>query len=415
MWEMLNKKFILSFITKLIDAIVHYIELFPDTEIREIQGAQFDNLFIDIEKLLERTHHDWTKCMICEGIQVNMAIRFIKSNYLQSRIEGLKKLNELISNHKYKNIRSFERKELIRSIKKHDVITEIIGLRKHSQLLSRAAILIQFLHDQSELDDKTFETLWDITKDNVLRKDVIDIFNKVKFSLNSKELEFLTAQICSIDPKKVTLNELKIIFNAFKFQTEITEALRKNSNVIYDIIFNEKYPIKISGTALKSYSKMLLRLDYQTFKKGIILSCIENIDKHNRNSILSFELIGIIVDHLPILKYKTEIIDNLIEENDLISIFCNNFAWYHKTVKENKELMIDRHNHSMNIEKRLHFLTYVVNTSTHKFPINYYYELWRMLFEDPISIEDTTEYLDFLNDISSNTENVFLYKTHIVF
>ena len=70
--------------------------------------------------------------------------------------------------------------------------------------------------------------------------------------------------------------------------------------------------------------------------------------------------------------------------------------------------MIDRYSHADNVRERVDFLNFILTNAapTYRLPIEFIYKLWGMLYENPISYNDSQVLFEFLKDIASNQEMV---------
>ena len=71
-------------------------------------------------------------------------------------------------------------------------------------------------------------------------------------------------------------------------------------------------------------------------------------------------------------------------------------------------LLVDRYNHEENITERMNFLSFLVSNAPNlgKLPIEYFYKLWTILFEFPVSPNDSQTLFKFLKEIAPDKQTV---------
>ena len=95
LWNWFHRKFAQKYIPELQEAIISYFTTAPDVEIRKVQKDRLDKTIKNLENLLRRVYTVVDRHQIVELFELNIYTSFLKSNYLQRRIEGLKGLIDI--------------------------------------------------------------------------------------------------------------------------------------------------------------------------------------------------------------------------------------------------------------------------------------------------------------------------------
>jgi len=407
---MLHRKFLQNFIPRFSKAVEKFFLSVPDPEIRKMKKERLDNILKDMDKLLNRVYTVMDKHKFLEHFELNMCTRFLKSNYLQVRIDGLKGINDILRNENKGSTRSIRKEDLVDWAMQEKIVEELIGPKKHQQILQRSSALLQFIYSNLGFDKSTLEELWEFTKDELWRKDLFKILCEIAFPLHSPELEFFANKIITMDSSEVTKEALTVIFESYKTPNHTNEQLLKYANIMEMIAFSENYSLETSEDALQKYAEMVSPLDYDPYKKDILLHNIKERITKNKYVILSLKLIRSILNQciddttVGLTNTRADVINYLITEANFVQAFFDNLEWYYNTVKE-EEKLIDRYDHQFNMAERIEFLSYLLTNCkpSYRLPIKYYYKLWDMLYESPVSEGDLDILFIFLRYITSNS------------
>jgi ubiquitin carboxyl-terminal hydrolase 34 len=407
---MFHRRFLLEFIPKFSSAVAKFFKSVPDPEIRKMKKERLDGILTDMDKLLHRVYTVMDKYEFLEHFELDMCTRFLKSNYLQVRIDGLKGINDILKIENKGLTRSITKEDLVDWAMKEKIVEELVGPKKHQQILQRSSALLQFIYSNLGFDKSTLEELWEFTKDELLRKDLFKILCEIAFPLHSPELEFFANQIITMDPSEVTEEALIVIFEPYKTPNHTNEQLLKYANIMATIAFSGKYSLEISESALQKYAEMVSTLDYDPYKKDILLYYITEMITKNKCVVLSIKLIRSILNQciddstVGLVNTREDVINYLITEANLVQAFFDNLEWYYDTVKQG-EKVIDRYDHSFNMAERIEFLSYLLTNCkpSYRLPIKHYYKLWDMLYESPVSEDDPDLLFIFLRCITSNS------------
>eukprot|EP00826_Nyctotherus_ovalis_P007306 TRINITY_DN11811_c0_g1_i3.p1 TRINITY_DN11811_c0_g1~~TRINITY_DN11811_c0_g1_i3.p1 ORF type:complete len:175 (-),score=40.22 TRINITY_DN11811_c0_g1_i3:13-537(-) len=149
---------------------------------------------------------------------------------------------------------------------KEKIAEELVGPKKHQQILQRSSALLQFIYSNLGFDERTLEELWEFTKDELLRKDLFKILCEIAFPLHSPELKFFAGKIITMDPSEITEEALNVIFEPYKSPNHTNEQLLKYADMMAEMAFSGRYSLEISESALQKYAGMVSSLDPCTLR-----------------------------------------------------------------------------------------------------------------------------------------------------
>ncbi len=326
-WNVMHRKFAQTYVPEFKEAVTGYFEWAPDLEIRKVQKDRVDKIMSNLECLLRRVYTVVEKYRILETFELSLDTLFLKSNYLQLRIDGLKGINDICRNTVKGLSRSLTEQFLADWIREHKVLDELFGPRKHQQILQRSATLIRFVFDHGERDVKLLESLWDYTADEQLRPDTFRVICEIGFPIQSSELEFFAKRIVAMGPGEICEEALDVLYEPHRSPTKTVEQLLKYAGMLFSIGFRPDYPLAISEKAVARYTEMIGCLDYDPYKKEVLVKCVNEMLKQGKNSVLALKLmrrvinqyVGVSVSGIP--NTKSSIIEYLSKTADLIGVF----------------------------------------------------------------------------------------------
>jgi len=418
---MLHRKFAMEYIPKFINAVIKFFENAPDVEIRKIQKERFDRILLNILNLVRRVYTPLERFKITETFELSMYTLFIKSNYLQLRIDGIKGINDYCRNVEKGYARYFNEAALLKWFSSHQIVDELFSSRRHQQILQRSGQFLKFLYEKSAFTPKIVEDLWELSKDEQLRSDLFKILCEIGFPLHSSELNFFANKIANMDPNEITEDALDVIYEAYRNPNKTTEQLLKYANIISQIAFNEKCSIEISERALTKYAEMISVLEYDPYRKEILIKCVNEMLGKNQNSILAIKLllkllaqfIGSSISSTDIPITRANVIQFLADNVKIIEVLFANFENYLNQAKmlskTNPNFTVEKYSHAINLQERIDFLGYILTNCapTFKLKIEFYYKLWDILHENSVFPNDTIILFNFLKTISSDIVIVF--------
>lgn len=269
-----HRRFAQDYIPQLQEAIISYFKACPDVEIRKVQKERFDKTCSNLENLLRRTYTLDETHSIVEHFELNMYTILLKSNYLQRRIEGLKGINDTCKIVKNSSSRSISEEELVDWLIKQNVLDFILGANIHQQIVQRSAPVLSLMFEKKLLKVKDLDKIWESTKDEQLRPDILKVISEINLPLQSAELEYLGTKVISMAPNEICEEALDVIYEPTRCPVKTTEQLLKYAELMASIAFKKTYPLPISEKALGKYADMISTLEFEPHKMKILQHCV---------------------------------------------------------------------------------------------------------------------------------------------
>ena len=361
--------------------MIHFFDSVSEIELKKVDKDRFEIFIQSLHKIFSRVYTTWETYKIIEQLELNIYGLLFKSNYLQAQIDGIKGINNIVKKTINKQTKYISEDWLIDWILKRNIIETLFNSNEHLQLIERSVVIIRFLHGKKRLENSYLGLIWKLIQDEQFKSELFKLLNEIGFHINSQELNFFITKIISMHPAEISEEAVNVIYEAHRNIN--IEQLLKLSNTMLQVIFREEYSVRIIESALNKYKEMINKIPYEPYKKDILLNCLKNIK--TKNNILSFKIIRIILKQC-----DKETINNILKETDILQVILNSFTQHYT----------EKYNYSMNVNERLGLLNYIMAMKSCKIPIEYYYELWDVLYE-----KDTEALYKFI----SPTYFVFFY------
>ena len=272
-----HRKFAQLYIPQLQEAIVSYFKACPDLEIRKVQKERFDKTCNNLENLLRRTYTIDETHSIVEHFELSMYTTLLKSNYLQRRIEGLKGINDTCRSVKISTSRSISEEELIDWLTKQNILDFILGAHIHQQIVQRSAPVLSLMFEKKLLKIQDLDKIWDLTKDEQLRPDILKVIAEINLPIQSAELDYLGNKVISMAPTDICEEALDVIYEPTRCPVKTTEQLLKYANLMASIAFQKTYSLNVSEKALGKYADMVSTLEFEPYKLKILQQCVNQM------------------------------------------------------------------------------------------------------------------------------------------
>ena len=423
----LHKQYLIDNLDNFKNCLINFINNLTTKEIRNLPKdlieliTRFLNRLSDTLKLEENNENKKDEILLSDEIIINFSIKMIKTSIFDKRIQGIKKLNEYISEN---NDKENTMKAVIKLIQKSEIIKELFGANYHSQIISKSDKLLALLLKNNEIKEDDIKLIWDCTQrgDLEAKSTIMKLLSDLAENLDEKFINILLENIIK-DFNKNTINEKEIDFiynlsihgdnenNKIKCCENIYQCVLKldlNDNIQNNPIMN-----KLISFATNENHKYL----------DIIFSMCENDLKANNFSLCVFQILSIILDKSTVVTteilYINDNIKNFTLDDKLLILYKNNFNSYIERVKaliesNNKEdkkfgtignyddLVIDNYTHTINIQKRLEFLNDWITLIYPSFDFVPFLKV--ILLDKPVSSNDSIVFYDFMKKYISDTK-----------
>ena len=135
----------------------------------------------------------------------------LTSELLENRIQGIRELNDNISDNADYDEKNWSVEKLIEWITENGLFSAIWDARQtHLQLIQRSDTLFSLLLKKNLLTNTIMEMFWNLTKSDY-KKEVFKIITEAEYQLGQPHIEFLYAKIIETAPDQLEADEFEII------------------------------------------------------------------------------------------------------------------------------------------------------------------------------------------------------------
>ena len=344
-------------------------------------------------------------------VKFELAIKLIKSSIFDKKIQGLKMLTEYIK----MNLELEEKKYIIETIKKNNIIKELFGSNYHTQIINKSNEIIEFMLKNNELTEEEIKLIWSLTEQGDLeaKMTIIKLISDFTIHLNEKLCNVI---LDSINIEKITtfsekeidlIKNLAIKANNKKFISKCCEIFSDKILEINNLNSLEKSPyVNILVNFFEKDEiccKRIIEICEGNLKENKnvlnILFLLEKIIEKNKNNINKEKNNEINEEK----EFISKEINKLIDNNKLLILFEDNFKAYKQRAKEainnSHSLLIDGYNHDSNMRYRIVFLIKIIPILYPKF--DFFSLLKEICLVEPILESDKFYFYDFMEKFIS--------------
>ena len=344
-------------------------------------------------------------------VKFELAIKLIKSSIFDKKIQGLKMLTEYIK----MNLELEEKKYIIETIKKNNIIKELFGSNYHTQIINKSNEIIEFMLKNNELTEEEIKLIWSLTEQGDLeaKMTIIKLISNFIIHLNENLCNVI---LNSINIEKITnfsekeidlIKNLAIKANNKKFICKCCEIFSDKILEINNLNLLEKSPyVNILVNFFEKDEiccKRIVEICEGNLKENKnvlnILFLLEKIIEKNKNNI-NKEKNNEINEEKDFISKE---INKLIDDNKLLILFEDNFKSYKQRAKEaiknSQSLLIDGYNHDSNMRYRIVFLIKIIPIIYPKF--DFFSLLKEICLVEPILESDKFFFYDFMEKFIS--------------
>ena len=425
----LHKQYLIENLENFKNSILNFINNLETKEIRNLPKELTEIITKFLKKVnkilkLDENSDENDKISTLDEIRINLSIKMLKTSFFDKRIQGLKALNEYISENSNK-VNSMKR--LIELIDQKEIIKEIFGANYHSQIISKSNKILSLLLKNNKIKEDDIKLIWDCTQrgDLEAKTTIMKLLSDLAENLNENFINILLENIINTyDKNKINEKEIDFIYNL-----SIHGDNEKNKMKCCEYIYQCVLKLDLNDNNLQNNPIMekLLSLPFKDEKYlEKILSMCENDLKSNNSSLIVLQILSSLIDKFilsfnDVIYLKTSLKDFTNNDN-LLTLYKNNFSQYISRIKEvinknkkdggidgetienNDNLVIDNYTHIVNIHKRIEFLFDCITLIYPSFDFVAY--LKEILLDKPVSVNDGAVFYQFMEKfITENKAN----------
>jgi hypothetical protein len=128
---LLHRNFAINYLPKLSEALIAYVTKADEQTIRNFSKERFELVNTALTEFLKRVRSAQDRKTACEELQLNLAIRFLQSDFLDRKLYAVSVLTSLLKQSKHRVLkRSTE--DLLRWVREKGVMAAIYNEKAHS-------------------------------------------------------------------------------------------------------------------------------------------------------------------------------------------------------------------------------------------------------------------------------------------
>jgi hypothetical protein len=289
LYGVMHRNFAYEYIPRLKDAIFGNILKSPDSNIRNFSKDRIDSVINSLDSLLKRCYSIPEKNEVIETFNLQVCLICFEADFLDKKLYGLKNLQEIIKNMRYGTLKYLTAEVINKFIAEHNIFDKIFGSKGHVGLVQRSSDFLKYLINESSLDVKDLEQVWNATTkgDMETKLSVYKVLSDISLHFKNDHLSFLIKKISEIPPQDIISDEIELVYELSRYSLKATGFTKKARDFYWSIILDteDTYTTEITELTLDKFCDIMKTWELREERMDVLMECIENLEK--RRSILS--------------------------------------------------------------------------------------------------------------------------------
>ncbi len=414
-----------NFYSQLREGIMKRVEMVDEKEIKDLKLDAATKVLIRVRDAGQSNVEENKKM---ERAELNIALKFVRSPFLEKRIRGMNEIDRIIELVKDDEICKMNTKREMTGIEmaewliQSQLIEQVLEERPHVELIKRCPKILTFLATHGQIPEKYLNKLWQATKgkhDSIL-KAAYNVIIELAQELTEAHNDYLFEKFREIPITSYTsefLHMLKEFTISAIEKAQIHVPYSSLPTKLYGLpIFQELMldhtPGSFTDLATNYSGEILKKFECRALIKPTIEHCLNLLKEHNSvPQVLT--LAKNILDELP-KKSKmdmssTEQIDSVIMElnskYDIMSLLVESCEVYISKVRQqtvsdpSTHIFLGKYNHEDNLKKRLDFIEYIHCSSDFQILLSLHHinSLWECFVSHPGTHKDSVVFYKWLS------------------
>lgn len=433
--DVLSPKIFLPYFEEIYNQVFNYILGLSDEELKNEDRRTITEISFCIYEIIKLIYPDKAN-EIVDNFNLEIALKCLKSPYLEKRLTGLNDIKEFIASvtrkeewlrrqTDYKSnennnqmieenqlfaLRSFNSKSLIEWIKNQRILEQLYGENVHTELIKRSSDIPKFLAVVRELDRKYLDLIWNASlgKHESITHIIFSTLSDLGFKLPLSDIEYVFEKIRKIPysdydlhilylVRQMTVSAINLNLNEKKkkwYGLEIFwDLIQEETNATSDVIFQAQ-------TNLYEFLQWeLCHPQRVTFME----KCINNLNQHKSVS-SSLRTLQRIISTYPKKSKNSDSVSSVINwlnsTHKLLDIVFKDLAHYKMEAKSrasqilsnetdlNSAILVGKIPHFVQIKDRLDFLEYVLPNSQLMLSLEQLDNFWSSMILNAVTHEE---------------------------
>ena len=162
-----HKDFIAEFGERIVNSIKKQLSNVTDKNIKEINKLLFENLFTSIGKIQKRIMTAAEADKNLEVFKLQISKKFMHSELLEPRINGIRELNQIIlNNNSWRQTSSLSQAFIIDWLTENQIFNVVWDARKtHQQIVERSDEIFKLLLQKDQMTPELFDKFWSLSSE----------------------------------------------------------------------------------------------------------------------------------------------------------------------------------------------------------------------------------------------------------
>jgi ubiquitin carboxyl-terminal hydrolase 34 len=398
---LLHKEYLKRLSAKLQENITKYLNELNEKDLRNMKKETIEIITKVLKYYLSVSLPPNEKNELIEKFSLSISLKMLKTTFLEKRITAIKSIVDTIRAEKGNKEKC---NSILKLIEENQIFYEIYGPNSHIQLINKSKELLEIMLQEDKLSTGEIEMIWNATKKGDLegKLTILKTLKEIAHSFKAKHIKMFLDNIYNSKPEDLIQEEIDLIYELSTHESQEIESLNKCINFFLQGLFLSRNDDSEKTIALINKIFDVTKFN-PSFKATVLNICIDNIKKEE-NTVLSLKIIqkylsGDIKDDYDLNRL-------LIEGNNIISLFIDNFTQYRNRVKSivaksNSQDVLENLEHGQQIKARLDFTNVLIYHSLWKMdnnnnPIDFLYET---LVCDAICERDIQEFFKWIKVI----------------
>lgn len=453
----------------LIDTVCWVIQTLKNEDVKGIQKESINRFMKNFSEFLKVKYKDSLEvAKIFEYCELEVALIFLRSSFLEKKILGIDEMNKKIKQAKGRssNLRGFPggnfdqytkylTEDLLRSwMEEKALFDELYGPTCHPEIVKRSTDIAHFLLQESKLSQARINVIWEnaLSRYQAYKDSMLNLLEELIHKFNGSDLKFLCHKIVTMPHNQVNHRLLQMIksfnFNLFKkVSIESNETFNPSTylNFLWDICQGESDEPASEEISSRALSILKDSLIYHVLneRKNFMNKCLENI-KNLKNVSLSCELLKNILESfvkigIPtinsetliqvMINFKREILSSLLKSfvihkkqalihlksNDVANIFLNTHdkkSKFYLVYSLLKTFVIgkSKKDYINDLSARFELLKFCCANSSEFINDNLMKQIWEILVKNSLCESESDSFYSFLSNLLGNSDNKIISR-----